>query len=137
MIVDAGSTGLGLESTIVAVEDGGALRLLRPGPLDLGLALSDSGAIEAPGQLASHYAPAKPLRLNATSAGPGEWLIGFGGVQGDATLSATGDLAEAAAKLFDALHTAEDSPRPRIAVAPVPAAGLGDAINDRLKRAAA
>lgn len=137
MIVDAGSTGLGLESTIVAVEDGGALRLLRPGPLDLGLALSDSGAIEAPGQLASHYAPAKPLRLNATSARPGEWLIGFGEVQGDATLSATGDLAEAAAKLFDALHTAEDSPRPRIAVAPVPAAGLGDAINDRLKRAAA
>ena len=89
-----------------AVAEDGTLRLLRPGPIDLGLALSDTGAIEAPGQLASHYAPAKPLRLNVTKAGPDEWLIGFGEVQGDATLSGGGDPAEAAANLFDALHTA-------------------------------
>ena len=137
MIIDAGSTSLGLESTIVAVAEDGALRLLRPGPVDLGLELSDTGAIEAPGQLASHYAPAKPLRLNATTAGPDEWLIGFGDVPGDATLSARGDLFEAAANLFDALHTAEDSEKSRIAVAPILASGLGVAINDRLKRAAA
>ncbi len=137
MIVDAGSTSLGLESTIVAVDDDGALRLLRPGPIDLGLTLSDSGAIEAPGQLASHYAPAKPLRLDATSAGQDEWLIGFGGIGGDATLSASGDLVEAAAQLFGALHDADASAPPRIAVAPVPEIGLGAAINDRLRRASA
>ena len=137
MIVDAGSTSLGLESTIVAVDDDGALRLLRPGPIDLGLTLSDSGAIEAPGQLASHYAPAKPLRLDATSAGQDEWLIGFGGIGGNATLSASGDLVEAAAQLFGALHDADASAPPRIAVAPVPEIGLGAAINDRLRRASA
>lgn len=137
VIIDAGRTSLGLESTIVAVAEDGTLRLLRPGPIDLGLALSDTGAIEAPGQLASHYAPAKPLRLNVTKAGPDEWLIGFGEVQGDATLSGGGDPAEAAANLFDALHTAEDSEKPRIAVAPILARGLGIAINDRLSRAAA
>jgi L-threonylcarbamoyladenylate synthase len=93
-------------------------------------------AIEAPGQLASHYAPSKPLRLNATQAEPDEYLIGFGGVSGDATLTASGDLVEAAARLFDLLHQADASDRARIAVAPVPSAGLGAAINDRLKRAA-
>ncbi len=90
----------------------------------------------APGQLASHYAPSKPLRLNATSARPGEWLIGFGATTGDDTLSASGDLTEAAARLFDALHRADASDRAAIAVAPVPTGGLGDAINDRLRRAA-
>lgn len=137
MIIDAGPTSVGLESTIAAVAADDALRLLRPGPVDLGLALAKSGAIEAPGQLASHYAPAKPLRLNATSAEPGEWLIGFGAVHGDDTLSAGGDLAEAAANLFNALHEADSSARPRIAIAPIPETGLGVAINDRLKRAAA
>ena len=137
MIIDAGRTSLGLESTIVAVAEDGTLRLLRPGPIDLGLALSDAGAIEAPGQLASHYAPAKPLRLNVTKAGPDEWLIGFGEVQGNECLSQSGDLSEAAANLFSALHVADASDAPRIAVAPIPANGLGEAINDRLSRAAA
>ena len=137
MIIDAGPTSVGLESTIAAVAADGALRLLRPGPVDLGLAVAKSGTIEAPGQLASHYAPAKPLRLNATSAEPDEWLIGFGAVHGDDTLSAGGDLTEAAANLFNALHEADSSARPRIAIAPIPETGLGVAINDRLKRAAA
>lgn len=137
LIIDAGPTSVGLESTIVAVAADGALRLLRPGPVDLGLELAKPGTIEAPGQLASHYAPAKPLRLNATGAEPGEWLIGFGAVRGDATLSASGELAEAAANLFGALHDAEAAPPPRIAIAPIPETGLGVAINDRLRRAAA
>ncbi len=137
LIIDAGATERGLESTIVAVDDPGALRLLRPGPIDLGLATDSNGPIEAPGQLASHYAPAKPLRLNATSAVLDEWLIGFGPVAGDTTLSESGDLVEAAARLFDLLHAADASDSARIAVAPVPETGLGGAINDRLKRAAA
>lgn len=92
--------------------------------------------ITAPGQLATHYAPEKPLRLNATRAEPDEWLIGFGPVAGDDTLSAAGDLSQAAARLFDALHHADAGDRPRIAVAPIPATGIGEAINDRLARAA-
>jgi L-threonylcarbamoyladenylate synthase len=98
---------------------------------------SGEGRIEAPGQLASHYAPTKPLRLDATSARPEEWLIGFGAIDGDDTLSASGDVAEAAARLFDALHRADAQPPPRIAVAPIPSHGIGLAINDRLRRAAA
>ena len=137
LIIDAGPTSVGLESTIVAVAADGSLRLLRPGPVDLGLAIAQPGTIEAPGQLASHYAPAKPLRLNATDAEPDEWLIGFGAVCGDDTLSASGDLAEAAANLFKALHDADASARARIAIAPVPQSVLGLAINDRLSRAAA
>ena len=136
LIVDGGPTGHGLESTIVAVA-GGRLRLLRPGPIDLGLETGKGGGVEAPGQLESHYAPAKPLRLHATAAAAGEWLIGFGEVRGDATLSAAGDLVEAAAGLFDRLHEAELQDRPRIAVAPIPERGIGRAINDRLRRAAA
>ena len=92
--------------------------------------------VSAPGQLDSHYAPSKPLRLNATTAEPDDWLIGFGQVAGDDTLSATGDLTEAAARLFAALHRADASAKPRIAIAPVPAEGIGAAINDRLRRAA-
>ncbi len=137
LIIDAGPTALGLESTIVAVDLNGALRLLRAGPVDLGLSLAASGAIEAPGQLASHYAPAKTLRLDVTVAEPDEWLIGFGGVPGDDSLSTSGDLTEAAARLFNALHDADASKQPRIAAAPIPQTGLGIAINDRLKRAAA
>ena len=137
MIIDAGACTVGLESTIVAVGDDDTLRLLRPGPIDLGLSLESGGHIEAPGQLASHYAPAKPLRLNAVAAEPNEWLIGFDDVAGDATLSASGNLTEAAANLFDLLHQADASPRAKIAVAPIPGEGLGLAINDRLARAAA
>ena len=144
LVIDGGPTALGLESTIVAVDDEG-LRLLRPGPIDFAelaaLARLAAGGrprgIEAPGQMASHYAPAKPLRLNAAEAEPDEWLIGFGEVAGDDSLSATGDLAEAGANLFAALHRADRTDRPRIAVAPVPDQGLGAAINDRLRRAAA
>ncbi|OYX52257.1 MAG: threonylcarbamoyl-AMP synthase [Sphingomonas sp. 32-66-10] len=142
LIIDDGATSGGIESTIVAV--GAQPRLLRPGPVsaeaierEIGRWLGGSGdAIEAPGQLASHYAPRKPLRLNATEARDGEWLIGFGAVDGDDTLSATGDLTQAAARLFDALHRADASDRAAIAVAVVPEDGIGLAINDRLKRAA-
>ena len=136
LIVDDGPTGHGLESTIVAVS-GGRMRLLRPGPIDLGLEIDLSGNVEAPGQLESHYAPARPLRLDATAAAADEWLIGFGEVAGDASLSRSGDLVEAAAGLFDRLHEAERQDRPRIAVAPIPDKGIGRAINDRLRRAAA
>ena len=138
LIVDDGPTAHGLESTIVAVGRDG-LRLLRPGPIDLGLSSVGAGAgpIEAPGQLASHYAPAKPVRLDVTAAATDEWLIGFGEVLGDATLSGSGDLVEAAAALFDRLHEAERGDCPRIAVAPIPDSGIGAAINDRLRRAAA
>ena len=86
--------------------------------------------------MASHYAPSKPLRLEATEARDGEFLLGFGDVAGAATLSANGDLVEAAARLFDLLHLADASPKPRIAVAPIPHDGIGAAINDRLTRAA-
>ncbi len=136
LIVDAGPTAHGLESTIVAVGEGG-LRLLRRGPVDLGLDMASGGGVEAPGQLESHYAPSKPLRLDATEAAPGEWLIGFGAVAGDASLSPGGDLVEAAARLFDRLHEAEAGERPLVAVAPIPDEGIGAAINDRLRRAAA
>jgi L-threonylcarbamoyladenylate synthase len=135
LIVDAGPTAHGLESTIVAVGNDG-VRLLRPGPIDLGLDIQRGGQVEAPGQLASHYAPAKPLRLNAEAAERDEWLIGFGAIAGDASLSRSGDLVEAAANLFTLLHEADRSGPPRIAVAPVPEAGIGVAINDRLRRAA-
>ena len=80
--------------------------------------------------------PSKPLRINASSPAPDEWSIGFGSISGDDTLSETGDLTEAAAALFSALHRADASAKPRIAVAPVPQTGLGVAINDRLRRAA-
>lgn len=87
--------------------------------------------------LESHYAPVQPVRLGAMTAGPEEFHIGFGVVAGDASLSPSGDLVEAAARLFELLHIAEASGRAGIAVAPVPDAGLGLAINDRLRRAAA
>jgi L-threonylcarbamoyladenylate synthase len=93
--------------------------------------------VEAPGQLASHYAPSKPVRLDAADSAPDEYLIGFADVAGDSSLSQTGDLEEAATRLFDLLHRADASEKARIAVAPVPDAGLGAAINDRLRRAAA
>ncbi|MDO6413530.1 L-threonylcarbamoyladenylate synthase [Sphingomonas sp. BIUV-7] len=145
LIIDGGATGLGLESTIVAVAPDGA-RLLRPGPIDaealsaaagVPVTTADGGTIEAPGQLASHYAPAHPLRLDASERRANEWLIGFGAVAGDRSLSLAGDLTEAAANLFDALHEADAATTSGIAVAPIPERGLGIAINDRLRRAAA
>jgi L-threonylcarbamoyladenylate synthase len=136
LVIDAGPSAGGIESTIVA-EDEGRLRLLRRGPLSIAGAAEEAGGnIEAPGQLASHYAPSKPLRLNAESARENEYLIGFGAIGGDSNLSASGDLVEAAARLFELLHVADESDRPAIAVAPIPDSGLGAAINDRLRRAA-
>lgn len=135
LILDAGPTQVGVESTIVAV-DGDQLRLLRLGPIDLGLPIAIGNKVQAPGMLARHYAPSKPLRLEASDARPGEYLIGFGPVHGDASLSPSGDLVEAAARLFDLLHQADAADADAIAVAPIPADGLGLAIRDRLRRAA-
>lgn len=143
-ILDAGPCKNGLESTILAVRHDGTLEILRPGPFDLeqlhsfgAVAEKASVKIEAPGQLRSHYSPGKPVRLDADAPLSDEFMIGFGAAQGHCTLSATGDLAEAAANLYGALHEAAASPLPRIAVAPIPAEGVGMAINDRLRRAAA
>jgi L-threonylcarbamoyladenylate synthase len=146
LILDGGACEAGLESTIVAPRGDGNWQILRPGPIDearlaavLGSApgaIADA-RIEAPGQLAGHYAPGKPMRLGAREAGPGEFLIGFGTIGGDFNLSPAGDLAEAAARLYAALHRAAASSHPRIAVVPIPAGGIGEAINDRLRRAAA
>ena len=135
LIIDGGPCVRGLESTIVAAT-GGPLRLLRRGPIEIDAA-EDTRGIEAPGQLESHYAPGKPLRLDATEADPSEYHIGFGAIPGDDSLSPTGDLVEAAARLFDLLHKADAAPHPKIAVAPIPGEGLAAAIRDRLKRAAA
>jgi L-threonylcarbamoyladenylate synthase len=120
----------------LAVTDG-TIRLLRPGPVVLpGIALTRSEGIEAPGQMAAHYAPSKPLRINAKVARDGEWMIGFGPITGTVSLSLSGDLIEASARLFALLHDADANDYPAIAVAPVPDTGLGVAINDRLRRAA-
>ena len=136
LVIDGGPTKRGLESTIVAAT-GGPLRLLRPGPIQVDAATGPATRIEAPGQMTSHYSPSKPLRLNARTALDDEFLIGFGDVEGSATLSASADLVEAAARLFELLHQADEAKERRIAVAPIPEDGLGTAINDRLKRAAA
>ena len=137
LIIDGGATQRGIESTIVAATDG-PLRLLRRGPIEVdALESIEPAMVEAPGQLASHYAPGKPLRLDATEARDGEYLIGFGPVAGEVSLSQTGDPVEAAAHLFDLLHQADAAPQPRIAIAPIPGPGIAAAIRDRLKRAAA
>ena len=143
-VLDGGPCPVGLESTIIGFDP--TATLLRPGGLPsevieacLGspLALQDTNAhITSPGQLASHYAPSASLRLNAKTARPGEVLLGFGPIQGNLNLSKTGDLVEAAATLFQHLHTL-DQTKKTIAVAPIPDHGLGRAINDRLHRAAA
>ena len=143
-VIDGGPCPVGVESTIVGFS--GAPTLLRAGGLPveaievcLGAPLergTDRHAPVAPGQLASHYAPGATLRLGATKARGDEFLIGLGEVNGEVSLSKSGDLVEAAARLFDILHRADATGRP-IAVAPVPETGLGLAINDRLKRAAA
>ena len=140
---------VGVESTIVSLV--GAPTLLRPGGTPraaieavLGERLNDhDGAIAAPGMLASHYAPRGTVRLDATDAAPDEFVIGFGPARlagegaGRFDLSPAGDLAEAARNLFAALHAANAAGAERIAVEPVPGEGLGEAINDRLARAAA
>ena len=144
-ILDGGPCPRGVESTIVALREDGGWQLLRPGPIGehelaamLGppSILTDAG-IEAPGQLARHYSPGKPLRLQACEAEGDEFMIGFGPVEGDCSLSEEGDLALAAARLYACLHAGAASAKPSIAVAPIPEEGIGAAINDRLRRAAA
>jgi L-threonylcarbamoyladenylate synthase len=156
LIVDGGPVDVGVESTIVGCFE--EPMLLRPGGLPrediervLGRALkqapadaeSDSGQPLAPGMLASHYAPRTPVRLNATSIAPGEALLAFGAPVADAegasfvmNLSAQGDLNEAAANLFGYLRTLDAHAARTIAVMSIPSHGLGEAINDRLRRAA-
>lgn len=156
LILDGGRCRIGLESTILAVDDSG-LRLLRPGGIPaeaiedvtqqkIGrLAAEARESVIAPGMLASHYAPNARVRLNVSEVGQGEALIKFGGalLPGEEQarmildLSPAGDLREAAANLFDFLKRADAPGTTAIAVAPVPDHGLGEAINDRLIRAAA
>lgn len=144
-ILDGGTCARGLESTIVALRDDGSWQMLRPGPIAeaelaglLGAATAVANlGVEAPGQLAQHYAPGKPVRLDAVAPASDEFMIGFGKVAGDCSLAEDGDLARAAARLYACLHEAAASAQPRIAVAPIPELGIGVAINDRLKRAAA
>lgn len=140
-VIDGGAAQVGLESTIIGFLGDGPV-LLREGaftdlPANITRKTSFEGAPTAPGQLASHYAPNAPVRLNAQMAEAGEFLIGFGDVTGDISLSPTGDLIEAAANLYAALHQADAQHVTRLAVAPIPDKGLGRAINDRLRRAAA
>ncbi|WP_147109202.1 L-threonylcarbamoyladenylate synthase [Tateyamaria sp. syn59] len=139
-VLDAGACTVGLESTIVGSDP---LALLRPGGLAredieaIAGPLADAGdSITAPGQMLSHYAPDAVVRLNANCANAGEVLLGFGPMQSDLNLSVAGDLVEAAANLFGHLHKLDAMGQP-IAVAPIPNCGLGQAINDRLRRAAA
>jgi len=155
LVIDGGACPIGVESTIVAVDGGGA-RLLRAGGLAaeaieavLGMPLArpaaDSERPSAPGQLLSHYAPRAALRLGAVDVRAGEALLAFGphlpSGAGQAAaveqLSATGDIAEAAHNLFAALRRLDASGAATIAVVPLPAGGLGEALADRLQRAAA
>ena len=144
-VVDDGPCSVGLESTIVGLA-GDTPRLLRPGGISseeleevLGVPLHSVGQgdpVNAPGQLLSHYAPDASVRLNATEKQGEEVLLGFGPVSCALNLSESGDLHEAAANLFDYLRKLDTAHRP-IAVSPVPETGIGAAINDRLRRAAA
>ncbi len=143
-VIDGGECARGLESTIVALRADGTWQLLRPGPIAerelielLGAPTAITSSIEAPGQLASHYSPGKPLRLDAETGHADEYMIGFGPVPGHCSLSPSGDLVEAAARLYACLHQAARAPHPRVAIAAIPKEGLGAAINDRLRRAAA
>ena len=152
IILDGGPCPIGLESTVLDL-CGGEPRLLRPGGVTraeleaeigrLAAAPAEPGeAPRAPGQLASHYAPARPLRLEARSVAADEALLAFGpeplpGARATLNLSATGDLAEAAANLFAMLRRLDRPDVSAIAVMPIPASGLGEAIRDRLERAAA
>jgi L-threonylcarbamoyladenylate synthase len=148
LILDGGATPVGIESTIVGF-DGTTPTLLRSGAIPREaiealtgpLAGATDGSVIAPGQLKSHYAPSARLRLNATTVRPGEALLAFGsqtpiGATSTLNLSPSGDLSEAATNLFAMLRKL-DSKADAIAVMPIPETGLGEAINDRLRRAAA
>lgn len=145
LILDGGRCELGLESTIVSFLSDPP-QLLRPGGLArteieavLGMQLAAPApagdAPTAPGQLSRHYAPDAQIRLNAEAPEPGEVFVGFGEISGDYTLSASGSLREAAANLYPLLREL-DRHHGRIAICPLPTEGLGEAINDRLRRAA-
>ena len=149
LVIDGGRTPVGLESTVLDLS-GEAPALLRPGAVTLEelteflgpIATPIEAAPKSPGMLASHYAPALPLRLDAVRARPGEALLAFGsdapaGFGEVAWLSRSGNLAEAAANLFAMLRRLDGPPFTGIAVMPIPEHGLGRAINDRLRRAAA
>ncbi len=146
-IIDAGSCSIGVESTILAVTDE-TVRMLRPGGIPAeeisriaGMEITTSGGsgiIEAPGMMSSHYAPECRLRLNAAEPREGETFLGFGKIDcGPHNLSRSGDLHEAAANLFSLLREIDRTGVKTVAVAPIPERGLGRAINDRLRRAAA
>ncbi|WP_068874906.1 MULTISPECIES: L-threonylcarbamoyladenylate synthase [unclassified Phenylobacterium] len=141
--LDGGPCGIGLESTVVALLD--QPRLLRPGAVTRAeieavvgaLAEAEADAKRSPGRLTRHYAPNAPVRLDAARPAPGEAWLSFGpGAPGPFNLSPSGDLREAAANLFAYLRAADRTGPAGIAVAPIPHEGLGEAINDRLKRAA-
>lgn len=148
LILDGGPCTVGVESTVVDLTTPAAT-ILRPGGVTaeqiaalIGPVAESTGhdesAPKSPGQLLSHYAPDRPVRVGATAARPGEALLGFGGTPGATEdLSPAGDLTEAAANLFALLRSLDRPPFTAIAVAPVPDTGLGRAINDRLNRAAA
>lgn len=149
MIVDGGPCTIGLESTVVAVA-GDQATLLRPGSITraqleavCGVVRSPQNTkIQSPGMLASHYAPGSPVRLNATDVGDDEALLAFGALPSPPSgpmlnLSPAGDLVEAAANLFAMLRKLDGAAAGGIAVMPIPAEGIGEAINDRLNRAAA
>jgi L-threonylcarbamoyladenylate synthase len=146
LILDGGPAPLGVESTVIGFA-GETPVLLRAGavPRDAieaitgPLSMPRAGTIQSPGQLASHYAPRATLRLNAREAHGGEVLLGYGPSTpaGARNLSQGGDLREAAANLFAMLHELDASGARAIAVMPIPDHGLGEAINDRLRRAAA
>jgi L-threonylcarbamoyladenylate synthase len=144
--LDGGPCEIGLESTVVSLLDGPP-RLLRPGAVTRAeierligpLANADTDARRSPGRLARHYAPTAPLRLDADAPRRGEAYLAFGPAPDSATtfnLSPFGDLREAATRLFSALRAADALTPTAIAVAPIPEDGLGEAINDRLRRAA-
>ncbi len=144
-VLDGGPCAVGLESTIISLLDehprllraGGLARYVIEDALGRKLLAAEAGPLHAPGQLESHYAPRAKIRLNATSWHDGEAHLGFGTLDAALNLSREGDVVEAAANLFSMLHQLDQSSASVIAVAAIPMHGLGEAINDRLKRAAA
>jgi L-threonylcarbamoyladenylate synthase len=147
LVLEGGPSEIGLESTIVSIDADGRAMLLRPGAIARveiesvtgRLTTTPAGKISAPGMLESHYAPRARLRLDVKAPEPGEAYLAFGAPapEGGLTLSASGDLTEAAANLYAHLRALDARGAETIAVAPIPARGLGEAIRDRLARAAA
>ncbi len=150
LIIDGGACSVGLESTVLDVS-GNAVRLLRPGSVTrdqveavtktVVLSGTDTGQLKSPGQLAAHYAPSIPVKLNITKLEEGDALLAFGlnaplGAETTLNLSPTGDLVEAAANLFSYLRALDNGYHRAIAVMSIPDIGIGEAINDRLKRSA-